>query len=304
MTEMMELPIARIRPNPRQPRVTFDEQKLRELAGSIREHGVIQPLVVSTNGDGYVLIAGERRWRAARLAGMETVPCVVRKHVDEKTMALEALVENFEREDLNVIEEARAFRELKDQFGMDERDIAERVGRHPKTVHDRMKWLELEPEIQGLAAQGKLPKDVRVAEALLSVPAEARAKLAHRLAYEGVRISTIRTACARVAERLAAKAAKEPALDRAKKDCAMAPRGPDRATWKQARNAAAQACAACDIKMETLHDQVQEPAWELVTHASGETCRACNVRDVRGACDACPMVEFLRRLMKEGANHE
>jgi len=236
------------------------------------------------------------------MAELETVPVIVRDGVDERERALLALEENLHRADLNVIEEARAYRQLMDEFGMSADEVARQCGKNLTVIYSRLKWLRLEPEIQSMAARGKLPRDVRVADALLSVPdGTLRVKLAHRLAYDGVRIKTILTACARLVEKLAARQTSEPALERAMKQVEKLPREADRARpamWDTVRQAAAGTCAACDIKTGVLRDQVREPAWAMLAHTSSDTCAACNVRDVMGACDGCPLVEFLRRVIE------
>lgn len=312
---VVEIPVGSIRPNPHQPRTAFDEETLRELADSIREHGVVQPLVVSTNGHmdkgdsrkgdsrnlpyedcPYVLIAGERRWRASQLAGLATVPCVVREHVDEATMALDAAIENLHRADLNVIEEARMYRHLMDLLKLTVNDVARKCGKHPTVVRNRLEWMKLEPEIQDLAARGKLPKDIRVVEALLSVPGEARVKLAARLAYDGVRIKTIVSACVRLVTHLRAQARDDHAVERATRGRSE-PEADRRVGWDAVREAARETCEQCEIHASVLKKQVAEPAWEMIVHASKETCRACNVKDVYQACEGCPTVELLRRVM-------
>ncbi len=135
-------------PNRQQPRTVFDEEKLRELAESIREQGIIQPLAVSVRSDGrYELIAGERRLRAARLAGLEKVPVVV-KEVDDEGMLALALIENIQREDLNAIEEARAYRELLTQFTCTQDDVAKKVGKSRVAVANSVRLLKLPKAIQ------------------------------------------------------------------------------------------------------------------------------------------------------------
>src|SRR6476661_10752673 len=127
-----EIPIERIRPNPRQPRQRMDQDELESLAASIREHGILQPILVTETLDGYQLVAGERRFRASQLAGLERIPAVIRQLADRDQLEL-ALVENLQREDLGPLEEANAFRSLVDDFGMSQEEIAGRVGRARST---------------------------------------------------------------------------------------------------------------------------------------------------------------------------
>ncbi len=273
----LEIAIDRIDPNPYQPRTTFDQAKLLELAGSIRRHGVVQPLILSTNGGSrYILIAGERRWRAARLAGLATVPAYIRNHEDPRTMAILALVENADREDLNPIEEARAYRRLMVEFGLSVEDIAQARNCHPRTVENRLIWLQLEPEVQELVAQGGLPCDARAAAALLSIQdSSARVKMAIRLAHKRVKIKTILVACEKLVEQLKTRSpsCRHPALSlarrRAKRD---APADDDPVALEAVRSAAAAVCQACEIKARVLQGRVAEPAWSLIAHASSDTC--------------------------------
>jgi ParB family chromosome partitioning protein len=139
-----EVPVDKIRENPHQPRVIFDQSALVDLAASIREHGIIQPLIVSQRGDGgYELIAGERRWRAAQIAGLERVPVVVRETTPQQLLEL-ALIENVQRADLNALEEAQAFQALKDEFGLSDDQIARRLGINSRvTVTNTRRLLNL-----------------------------------------------------------------------------------------------------------------------------------------------------------------
>jgi ParB family chromosome partitioning protein len=151
----MEIPVARIRPNPRQPRKRFDPERLSALTESIAEHGILQPILVSEAVDGYLLIAGERRLRAAQAAGLEHVPAVVRQLADHDQLEL-ALVENLQREDLDPIETADAYRQLIDEFGFTQDDLANRVGRARSTVANTLRLLELARGIQAAVGDGRL----------------------------------------------------------------------------------------------------------------------------------------------------
>lgn len=150
-----QVEVHRIVPNSLQPRRAFDEAKIEELAASIREQGVIQPLVVRRNGDGYELIAGERRLRAAVKAGVKQVPVVIREASDSEALQL-ALIENLQREDLNPIEEASAYQRLHTGFGLSQEEIAERVHKSRPTVANSMRLLLLPKEVQEALSQGKL----------------------------------------------------------------------------------------------------------------------------------------------------
>lgn len=151
------LPIAALRPNRLQPRVSFDEAELDELAASIRDRGLVQPLVVTPAGDGtYTIVAGERRFRAARRAGLESVPVVVRAVGGEGELLELALVENLQRADLNALEEAEAYRLMQERFGLSQEEIAARVGKGRATVSNALRLLRLPAEIQDLVRSGQL----------------------------------------------------------------------------------------------------------------------------------------------------
>ena len=150
-----EVPLARIRPNPLQPRRRMGEADLEALAASIAEHGVLLPILVTQTLDGYQIVAGERRFRAAQLAGLERIPVVIRQVADRDQLEL-ALVENLQREDLNPLEEALAFRQLIDDFGLTQEDVASRVGRARSTVANTLRLLDLDERVQALVVEGRL----------------------------------------------------------------------------------------------------------------------------------------------------
>lgn len=145
-----------IEPNRGQPRKQFDEEALQELADSIRNFGVLQPLIVKKSGDTmYELIAGERRWRAARLAGLREVPVIVREYSRQQTMEI-ALIENVQREDLNPIEEARAYQMLIQEFGLKQEEVAERVSKNRATITNSMRLLKLDERVQEMLVENKI----------------------------------------------------------------------------------------------------------------------------------------------------
>ncbi len=150
-----EIAIDSVEPSSMQPRTRFDEARLEELAKSIRANGVVQPLLVRRKGSNYELIAGERRWRAAQLAGLTHVPVVVRNVPDDKVLEL-ALIENIQREDLNPIEEAQAYKKLIDSIGLTQESLAERVGRDRSYITNFLRLLRLPEDIRRLIEDGKL----------------------------------------------------------------------------------------------------------------------------------------------------
>lgn len=151
------LPVDRLRPNRMQPRTAFDDAGLDELAESIRSQGVVQPLVVTPQDHGhFAIIAGERRWRAARRVGLDTVPVVVREVAGDRELLELALVENLQREDLNAVEEAEAFQALRDRFDLSQEEIATRVGKARSTVANSLRLLNLPGAVQDLLRDGRL----------------------------------------------------------------------------------------------------------------------------------------------------
>jgi len=149
------IPVSRLHPCPFQPRKDFSNEALRELAESIKEQGIIQPLIVRTLGDGYELIAGERRWRAAQLLGLAEVPVIVREANDRAVLEL-ALIENLQRENLNPIEEAQGYAQLIEHFQLTQEDAAAKVGRSRAVVANALRLLKLAPEIQAYVRDGRL----------------------------------------------------------------------------------------------------------------------------------------------------
>ncbi|HEX8598767.1 MAG TPA: ParB/RepB/Spo0J family partition protein [Chloroflexia bacterium] len=201
---VLAVPVNSIAPNPRQPRGTFDLEDLEDLAASIREHGVLQPLVVTQAGKegSYNLIAGERRWRAAMLAGLERVPVIV-KETSSRGMLELALVENLQRADLNPLEEATAYRALVDDFGMKQDEVADRVGKSRQAVANSLRLLRLPPAILEALAAGSMSEGH--ARALLQVPdADQQLQLAQRIASEGLSVRQVEALARRLAEVAAA----------------------------------------------------------------------------------------------------
>ncbi len=175
-----------IDPNPYQPRTHFREEALEELSRSIQANGIIQPIVLRKNGVRYQLIAGERRWRAAQRAGLQRVPVVLRDVPEEQALEL-TLVENLQREDLNPIEEARAFDKLLNEFHLTQEEVAERTGKDRTTIANSVRLLRLDKTILDLMEEGKL--SAGHARSLLAVTdAELRSKLAHRISRGGLTI--------------------------------------------------------------------------------------------------------------------
>jgi ParB family chromosome partitioning protein len=152
---VMQIPVEQIQPNPHQPRIHFNETDLSELSDSIREHGVLQPLVVMSVDGGYQLIAGERRLQASKLAGLKTVPAILRQATKQELLEL-ALIENIQRADLNALEEAEAYRQLTEDFGLSHEAVARRVGKSRVAVTNTLRLLGVAPAVKQALVDGKI----------------------------------------------------------------------------------------------------------------------------------------------------
>jgi ParB family chromosome partitioning protein len=172
-TEIQTIDVAAISPNPFQPRKAFNEEGLQDLAASVREHGIIQPLLVRRTAGGYELIAGERRLRAAKLAGLAAVPAIVRD-LGDREMAELAMIENLQREDLHYLEEAEGFQHLLANFGLTQEELARRVGKNQSTIANKLRLLRLAPDVRSDLVAASLTE--RHARALLKLEDPARQK--------------------------------------------------------------------------------------------------------------------------------
>ncbi len=187
-TGLTQIPIERIRPNSFQPRVQFERSALEELAASIRENGVLQPIIVRQAGGEYELVAGERRWRAAQLAELPAVPALVQDLSDEKVLEV-ALVENIQRAELSAIEEAQAYKLLVDEFGLEQKEIARRVGRSRVAVSNTLRLLKLPQNIQAMVVAGEV--SMGHARALLSLPVKHQQSLAREVQKKGLSVRQV-----------------------------------------------------------------------------------------------------------------
>jgi ParB family transcriptional regulator, chromosome partitioning protein len=198
--QLQTLPIEYLQRGKYQPRKDIDPEKLQELADSIKAQGIIQPVVVrKLDADKYEIVAGERRWRAAQMAGLQQVPVVIRDIDDQSTMAI-ALIENIQREDLNALEEAEALRRLLDEFAMTHQQIAEAVGKSRATVSNLLRLMELHPDVKRLLVNKQI--EMGHARALLPLDAARQVAIANKIAREGLTV--------RDAERLVKEALSEP----------------------------------------------------------------------------------------------
>ncbi len=185
----MFLKISSIEPNQHQPRMDFREESLMELAESMKEYGVLQPLLVQKKGDFYEIIAGERRWRAAKLAGLKEVPVVIREYTKQQSMEI-ALIENVQREDLNPIEEAKAYQRLMQEFGLKQEEIAARVAKNRVTITNSMRLLKLEKRVQDMLIENQITGGH--ARALLAVDdPELQFQIAGRIVAENLSVREV-----------------------------------------------------------------------------------------------------------------
>lgn len=197
---ILELKINDVEPNAGQPRKVFDQEKLQALAESIREHGVVQPIIVKQEGTRYIIVAGERRWRAAKMAGLKTIPVVVKDLSSKQVMEI-ALIENLQREDLNPVEEAEAYQKLMDEHDMTQEEVSRLVGKSRAAIANSVRLLSLAKEIQDMLADGRLTSGH--ARPLVSIPDQKKQKeLADMIARKGLSV--------RDAEKLAAQVGKRP----------------------------------------------------------------------------------------------
>lgn len=197
---VQQVDIRRIDTNAGQPRKDFDQEKLQELADSIRQHGVVQPILLRQNGERYVIVAGERRFRAARLAGLDQVPAIV-KDLDEAQVMEVALIENLQREDLNPIEEAAAIRFLMQQHDLTQEEVSKRLSKSRPAIANSLRLLTLPEPVQAYLRNGKLQAGHARALAGLQDP-EAQAVLADKIVGEGLSV--------RAAESLAREQGQKP----------------------------------------------------------------------------------------------
>ena len=207
--QITSLPLTKLEPNPLQPRKIFDEEELQVLADSISQHGIIQPITVRPGENGYYqIIAGERRWRAARLAELRTVPVVVIEADDRTTMEL-ALIENLQRQDLNPMEEALGYKQLMEEHGLTQNDVAQKVSKSRSAVANALRLITLPPEIAHMVADGSLSAGHARAVLMLSAPAEQEAA-AKKIVALSLSVRQAETLCRNMAKEKPAPEIKDP----------------------------------------------------------------------------------------------
>jgi len=280
VTELRNIPVEDIVPNPEQPRVEFDPAEIESLAESIENHGLVQPIVVEEAQDGYVLVDGERRWRAVRSLGIPLIEAKVITFEERRDRFMQAVIANMQRADLNPIEEAQAYRKL-NAHGVTISTIARMVGRSIGHVNTRLKMLEFEPEVRELFAKRKLPIDQQVIWDLLKLPEERRAALATKYAASGMSGAGIKRSLTRILRNL------------------EQPDTPLRG--KRRSPAAIMSDMPAESRMLMMAGTENGlPEWDLPERAAAETCATCDLNDLASAqmCKDCPAVELLKRLSK------
>ena len=210
-SSVLDVPLSRVVPNPHQPRHHWDDADLADLAASIREHGVLQPVLVTETIDGYQLIAGERRVRAARLAGLDRIPALVRQLADRDQLEV-ALVENVQRSDLDPIDEALAYRQLIDEFGLTQERVAERVGKARATIANTLRLLDLHAAVQAAIAAGRITEGH--GRALGGLPVDGQAQVLATVVGQGLSVRQAEELVRRLREpRATREPAAKPRLD-------------------------------------------------------------------------------------------
>ena len=280
----MKVKIDKILPNPVQPRRVFEADEMRELAESICEVGLIHPIVVVKSGEWFVLVDGERRYRACRSLGMTEIEAVIREEIPEQDMLVQALVANVQRADLNPIEEAKAYQVMRDEMGMNQMEISRKTGTNLMRVSHRLSLLELPIELQDLIQSGEIPVDKRVVTVILSLPEEYRMEFARKIAGREMSIRQIQDAGNRLQEMLATSASRErldvPAVD-------LADPGHVKPGW------------------DMLAQAGVLPVWDVVVESARKTCTRCGwwEQASKEICRDCPAVELISLMNKKAGRH-
>lgn len=313
--ELLMLPCEKLVQDPENPRMFYPKEDVRRMAQSIRQSGGVDQALIVTPLNGtkkYLVIDGNFRLAGAEALG-ERAPllkCEVRHGIDrrEKFLIMARTSTLWFQKD--PISEARHYRRLIDEEGMTRAELARELSCSLSKIASRLKLLELDPEIQDLVARGKLPKMPEVVDAFAEVKDHlARLELARELARRRASVRSIVKACRKVNAELARRDMEERveslrsngelpgiAIAAAMNEGRL-PSAGVRTSPQKIRHAARHACQACDIKADLL-GHVTEPAWSLIKHAANETCDLCSLKDVRKACQGCPLPEFLGRMAK------
>jgi ParB/RepB/Spo0J family partition protein len=300
--QVLSIPIEQILPNPEQPRTDFDPDELASLAESIKQHGLIVPITVEgTHAKGvfdiYILIDGERRLRATKLAGIATIEAIVRapNHDSDKKKLLQAMIANCQRSDLNPIDEAKAILKMR-KNGMLIRNIAMLIARSPSHVDSRLQLLEFEEEIQGYFASGRLPIDRAVVSGMAKLPDDIRLVMVRKFVQRRMSTFGIRNSIGRI---LNARSEDDPGHLQAVRD--------DPGHLQAVRDDPGHLQAVRDdpaVMFKILSKENIVPEWKLIAAAAKETCDNCVLSDMASTqmCRDCPAVDLVKRLTKLAAS--
>jgi ParB/RepB/Spo0J family partition protein len=285
------IPLDKIEPNPNQPRKEFDEDELRSLAASIKERGVRNAISVrdvgSPNSEHYYILDGERRWRAAKMAGLDVIPATIdRSGIFTEAENIEvALMCNLQRADMSPIEEAIAYRELHDKYGYKIEKIAKTAGKSIPTIQSRLKLTYFEPEVQALFVKGGLPTDYPTVSLMLSLPSEMRVKMLRGLFKRHATGASVRRVC-----NIALSSLNNTRL----------PETPIRS--RKASSRVISFTEEPNFKILKVLERTNElPKWDLIEEAAKEACERCDLNESPSdlVCKECPAVCMVRALVKK-----
>jgi ParB/RepB/Spo0J family partition protein len=273
--------ISKIKPNPQQPRTVFDEAEMRELADSIRERGLQSAILVEDNKDGtYTLVAGERRLRAHKILGLSTIKANIRPKSSDEILLLDATVENVQRKNMNVVDEANAYLKMYTQFRLSVRTISKKTGVNETRIRSLLKIAELAEPIKKMIAEKKFPHSGGAIEAVYSIPEDKRVAFVTALAERRASIKVIKASATRLISAMNGKTIKRsPAFAIAEKTVSRQKGLPDWNALKQAGKL---------------------PPWELFSSKVEQTCDSCSLRAMASdaVCRDCPLPDFIKRIME------
>jgi ParB family transcriptional regulator, chromosome partitioning protein len=287
----MKINIDNIRPNPQQPRQEFNQVELDELASSIKSVGLLQPVMVEPEGDGFILISGERRLRAHKQLGETQIEAIVIAPTNHngRERLVRAMVENIQRVDMNPMEEARAYEQLQKKYSMTQNDIGRMVGIDGGRIYSIMQLLNYDPEIQVLVEKREFPRDTKLATAIQKIPDKAaRLKLADAISHKDITAVAATKVAIRIARAVSQKTdiklGKTPALDLARQ----------KGSYEDLDETHEPTNWNIFVKVGRL------PTWSTVVTTAHNTCDRCPLRAVASVsnCSECPLVDFLVEIME------
>ena len=289
----MKIPINKIKPNPLQPRKEFDQVELQELADSIKENGLLQPIAVEEHNDHYVLVAGERRLKAHELLGLTEIDAYLvqesRSSNNDAQLLISAIVENVQRVDMNPVEEARAYEQLKNGFGLSVKEIARKVGKHSSQIYNVINLLKYDPEIIEMIERKEYPSNPQLAFAIMEIPdRNTRLQIAERIKSGSLKIESAIIAAKKIVSTLTQKSdlqrSGSPAVELSRKRNGYNKLDADNppTSW--------------DIRSVTGGF----PKWDKMFASANNVCGRCSLLDVASEenCGRCPLAEFLIDVVK------